>query len=65
MGDHLSVFTRWQGAYAQGGSDAHFHREAGFHQGLYVGASAGSTVAVLGTGILGALVLWTLSQIEI
>lgn len=61
MGDHVSVFTRWEGAYAQAGSDSHdFHREAGFHQGLYVGASAGSTVAVAGTAVLGAIALWVL-----
>lgn len=67
MGDHLSVFTRWEGAYAQAGSDLNFHRESGFHQGLYVGASAGSTVAVAGSAALGALALWVayvLSQTE-
>lgn len=32
--------------------------EAGFHQRLYVGASAGSTVAVAGSAVLGAIALW-------
>jgi hypothetical protein len=65
FGDHFSVVTRWEGAYAQAGSDRFFQREAGFHQALFVGASAGSTAAVVGTVTLGALVLWALSQIEI
>lgn len=66
-GDHFSIFARWEGAYAQAGSDRHFRREAGFHQGLYIGASAGSTVAVGGTAVLGAVALWlayTLSQTD-
>ncbi len=58
MADHFSVFTRWEGAYARAGSDRDFHREAGFHQGLYVGASAGSTAAAAGTGVLGGIVLF-------
>lgn len=67
MADRLSVFTRWEGVYAQAGSDNHFEREAGFHHGLYVGASAGSTVAVAGTAVLGAIglfLLYALSQTE-
>lgn len=67
MGDQLSLFTRWEGAYAQAGSDGYFHREAGFHQGLYVGASAGSTPAAVGTGILATAALlfaYALSQAE-
>lgn len=66
-GDHFSIFTRWEGAYAQAGSDGSFHREAGFHHGLYVGAGAGSTPAAVGTGILGAAALlfaYALSQAE-
>ena len=58
FGDHVSVFTRWEGVYAQAGSDSYeFHRQAGIHQGLYVGASGGSTVAVAGTAVLGAIAL--------
>lgn len=58
LGDHVSVFTRWEGVYAQAGSDGlDFHRDAGIHQGLYVGASGGSTVAVVGTAVLGAIAL--------
>lgn len=49
MGDNLSVFTRWEGTYAKAGSDTDFHREAGFHQGLYVGGSLGSSVALAAT----------------
>lgn len=66
-GDHFSIFTRWESAYAQAGADGHFHREAGFHHGLYVGASAGSTPAAVGTGILGTAALlfaYALSQSE-
>lgn len=58
MGDYISVFTRWEGAYAEAGSDTYFHREAGFHQGLYVGAGGGSTVAVAGSAVLGAVAMW-------
>jgi hypothetical protein len=67
MGDQLSVFTRWEGAYAQAGSDRHFHREAGFHHGLYVGASAGSTAAAVGTVVLGTAALfyaYALSRVD-
>jgi hypothetical protein len=56
-GDHASLFTRWEAAYARAGSDGRFSREAGFHQAMYVGASAGSTIAVAGSAVLGALVL--------
>lgn len=58
MRDQVSVFARWEGAYAEAGSDTYFEREAGFHQGLYVGASAGSMVALGGTVVLGAVALW-------
>lgn len=57
-GDHFSLFARWEGAYAQAGSDRDFRREAGFHQGVYIGASLGSTVAAAGTAVLGAVALW-------
>lgn len=57
VADRFSVFTRWEGAYARAASDTRSAREAGFHQGLYAGASAGSTVAVAGTAALGAVVL--------
>lgn len=55
MGDYFSVFTRWEGAYAEPGSDAFLETDNGFHQGVYVGASAGSTVAVAGTAALGVV----------
>ena len=58
-GDHASIFTRWEGVYAQAGSDRlQFHRDSGFHQGVYVGASAGSTVAAAGTAVLVGVGLW-------
>lgn len=57
-GDHFSIFARWEGVYAQAGSDRDFHREAGFHQGVYIGASLGSTVALAGTAVVGGLALW-------
>lgn len=57
LGDYVSVFTRWEGAYARAGSTTYFSRKAGFHQGLYVGVSAGSTVAVAGSAVLGGIAL--------
>lgn len=64
MGDQLSVFTRWEGAYAQAGSDEYFRRRAGVHHGLYLGASAGSTMAAIGTGVLGILALLALYSLS-
>jgi hypothetical protein len=68
LGDYVSVFARWEAVYAGAGSDGYYSREAGFHQGLLVGASAGSTVAVAGSAALGvaaAFIAYMLSQTDL
>jgi hypothetical protein len=57
FGDHASVFTRWEAAFARAATSGDLRREAGVHQGLYVGAGVGSTAAVAGTAALGAAAL--------
>ena len=60
VADRFSVVSRWEAAHASAGSDGFFEREAGLHHGLYLGASAGGTIAVAGTAVIGAVALFVL-----
>jgi hypothetical protein len=61
--ERVSVFVRWDGVRAPGGTDrSGAEMDPAFQHGFYVGAALGSTWTLVGSAVLGALAIWFYTQ---